>query len=98
MPATHNLVTSTGVVITLYWSKKGKWADRKQNFGIRAKASWRAERLFEDTWHLPKSTPHTEVKELLDELLVKSDRAIVVFPHGSNPNNAARMSIHTYNC
>ncbi|TNF33171.1 MAG: hypothetical protein EP329_08645 [Deltaproteobacteria bacterium] len=98
MAATHNFVTSTGVVITVYWSKMGKWADRKQSFGSRAKASWKAEKLHEDTWHLPASTPHSDVRKLLEELLVKSDRAIVVFPHGSNAGGSAQMSVHTYNC
>ena len=94
----HDYKTSTGAVATLYWSKMGEYAARKQLWGIRAVASWKAERLHEDTWHIPQSVSHADVQAVFDEILRKSDKAIVVFPHGNDKHGSSRMSVHTYNC
>ncbi len=94
----HESIRTTGAVVTIYWSRLGRFGDRKQRWGARATSSWDAVKLHGDTWYLPRSVSHEQVKALFDEILRPSDKAIVVFPHGSATGGASQMSVHTYNC
>ena len=99
MPSTkpHQVITSTGAVVTLFWSNMGHAAQRKHRWGTIARKRWGAIRLHGDSWHLPKSVTKIEVEELFAEILRASDRAVVVFPHGST-RGASAMRVHAYNC
>jgi hypothetical protein len=92
----YRMTKSTGMVITLHWSKQGKWVERKRDWGNLASKSCHAERVGEDVWLFPKSVPHTAVHGWLEERLTAADRAIVAFPHGEK-EGASSMSVHTYN-
>ena len=92
----YRMTKSTGMVVTLHWSKQGKWVERKRDWGNLASKSCHAERVGEDVWLFPKSVPHTKVHGWLEERLTAADRAIVAFPHGEK-EGASSMSVHTYN-
>lgn len=97
-PVNHCYERSTGAVVTVYWSRRGDFASRKQRWGARAITSWGAIRLHGDTWHIPRSISHEEIRAIFESGVLKaSDRAVVVFPHGTKAG-AAGMSVHTYNC
>jgi hypothetical protein len=92
----YRLTKSTGMVATLHWSKQGKWAERKRDWGNLASKTCHAERVGDNVWLFPKSVAHADIHEWLEERLTSADRAVVVFPHGSK-DGASSMSVHTYN-
>lgn len=100
MSLKHKLFArSSGAVITMYWSGRGDVAKRKQLFGVRAKATWKAERLGTDMWVVGGGVPLTVITEELEQILSSSDKAVVVFPYGKAKDAEGRsmMSVHTYN-
>jgi len=90
--------TSTGAIVTINWSRRGNWAERKTRWGTRAARRWKCRKLDENTWDVPRSVPASTIEESFQEIAVASDRAIVIFPHGQNREGAASMSVWTFNC
>ena len=89
---------TTGGVITIYWSGMGNPARRKTQWGNKASKSLGGKKLAGDTWTFDSRFNYTEIRKILDKILGQSDKAIILFPHGTTSGGAAQMSIHRYNC
>lgn len=95
---TKNTYTTSGALVTIYWSQRGKHVRRKTRWGTKASRTWRGTKLDRSTWDIPKSVPAASIEEAIREILAPSDRAIVVFPFGSKKSGASSMSVWTFNC
>ena len=93
-----SLSRTSGGVISIYWSAMGDPGERKRKWGIYASRTLKGKKLVGDTWWLPDSFKFSEVKPHLQKKLGKSDKAIIMFPHGSKSGWSALMSVHRYNC
>ena len=79
-------------------ARRGKWADRKQRWGTNAKLSWKCRKLDTDTWDVPEAVSAGKIEETRNDILVASDRAIIVFPFGKKKTGYSSMSVWTFNC
>ena len=101
MPTLELKSRTTGMIITLYWSRTGKnWRQRRIKWGQVA-VRWGGHKLGGDRdgfglWELPKSVNFAEVNSWFEEHLKVADRVAVVFPFGKI-NGASALSIHTHN-
>ena len=101
MPALDLKSRTTGMIITLYWSRTGKdWKERRIRWGQTA-VKWGGVKLGGDRdgfglWELPKSVNFNDVNQWFEANLKKADRVAVVFPFGK-VKGASAMSVHTHN-
>lgn len=81
-------------------ARRGKWADRKQRWGRSPSSPGNAacRKLDTDTWDVPEAVSAGKIEETLNDILVASDRAIIVFPFGKEKTGYSSMSVWTFNC
>jgi len=87
-----DLTRTTGTLVMLDWSKRGDLKARKLAW-YHATRKWKAHRIGgQFAWVIPASVTWRTVREMLQQILVKSDKAIVTFPRRGK---AGTMSVHT---
>lgn len=87
-----DLTRTTGTLVFLNWSGRGEVKSRKLAW-YYATRRWKAERLGNQfAWVVPAKVTWKEIRETLEEILARSDKAVVTFPRRGR---AGTMSIHT---
>ncbi len=86
-----DLTRTTNTLVVLDWSARDVKARKLAWY--HATRRWQAERIgHQFAWIIPAHITWKTIRETLDDILVKSDKAIVTFPRRGK---AGTMSIHT---
>ena len=87
--------TTTDRVLVINWSGLGNATQRKQAFGghINGKGF---EKIDDGVYFVPRNINLDVLDEILRDVILPSDRAILTYPHGKTSSGSSAMRIRIY--
>lgn len=88
-------VTTTDRIVVIQWSEWEDVTHRQQRWGGHL-SSWKINRPYSDVYRIPKAISIARIEAALRDVLRKSDKAVLVYPHGKTRGGASAMRMRTY--
>jgi|GEM_PF-3941137 len=86
---------TTHRMLTIHWSRMGNVAERRSKWGGLINA-WGHEH-FGDVYRIPNSVAIYKIDAALQEALLPSDSAVLVYVYGKNKRGSSALRMVTYN-
>lgn len=87
---------TTHRILKIYWSRRADSKNRQARWGGLT-SHWGHERVEGDIYRIPNSVPLYKIEAALNEVLRRSDSAMLVYTYGKTSRGASALGMRTYN-